>query len=327
MKKTILFFLIILFSISVYAVCDIEETINLNIINEYSITDKDYNVTLTNFQNESGELSVKIKINKETTDYLNQDDSHTFEDLSEITISSITKISASNVSSQICLSAGLKCIDCGTCSSTKECDDNNTCTIYECDGDPLRCKHKLILWCKDDDGCCHSICTKENDNDCGISGICINNSDCNDNNLTTKDICEGSPRSCTHITITNCTSNDSYCPLGCNFTMDTDCDECSINSDCNDNNSCTFDTCSNNPKKCYNNQTSGCSINNLCFSHGSIINNQFCDTDNTMKQQKKNKEPCTKNYNCLSYICRKNKCRNLPFTTILSAWFKSLFGK
>jgi hypothetical protein len=78
-----------------------------------------------------------------------------------------------------------------------------------------------------------SCCT-----DCGCppEGVCENNAcvaakkdqcgtdlDCNDNDLSTKDLCSGKPRTCQHNKITQCYAGDSYCPEGCGYDADNDC--------------------------------------------------------------------------------------------------------
>jgi len=52
---------------------------------------------------------------------------------------------------------------------------------------------------------------------------CTYDTECNDNNLSTKDICSGTPRKCSHTKITNCISKDNYCPSGCTYENDNDC--------------------------------------------------------------------------------------------------------
>jgi len=231
----------------------------------------------------------------------------------------------SNSSARICFDAGLSCADCGTCASSTECDDYNPCTIDECDGDPLMCKHKLILWCRDGDGCCpESRCTEDNDMDCQKAAAdCINYSDCSDNNASTQDLCEVGI--CTNNIITECASDDNYCPEGCDSDSDGDCDDCSSDSDCDDDYACTIDTCRGAPKKCSNEVISGCDFNSTCISPGTRKQGQFCH-DSMMKPLKPKKEFCVDDYECLSALCKKNKCKNLSFVTKIGNWFQRLFG-
>jgi len=246
---------------------------------------------------------------------MEESSTYTFTDLSTIIIQSISIGSGSvNDSAQICFTAGLSGLT-GTCSSNIDCDNNNSCTIDECDGDPLRCKHKLILWCRDDDGCCpESRCTEDNDNDCKLPEqlpINITNT--------------------TNITNTINTINTTYIINITDTTNTSDTiqtiplDECLNDTECTDNNSCTNDVCSD--KKCLNNAINGCEFNEKCFAIGTILENQFCSTDKTIKSLKPNKEPCDDHYECLTELCTKNKCSNPSFISKISNWFKILFRK
>jgi hypothetical protein len=53
---------------------------------------------------------------------------------------------------------------------------------------------------------------------------CTGNADCDDRNISTQDICSGVPRTCQNIPITGCTSGDGYCPEGCEYELDSDCE-------------------------------------------------------------------------------------------------------
>lgn len=331
MKREVMLVLtVLLFATCSYAACDITAAIDKGVSKSYTADGKDYAIKFSSLKNESGSLLVKFEVNDASTPELEKGDKHIFDDLSEITISEISKGSGSvNDSAQICFNAGLSGLK-GTCSSNDDCEDNNPCTIDYCDGDPLRCRHKLILWCRDDDGCCpESRCTAENDNDCGkpiLSG-CANNSDCDDKNALTIDICENATKKCNNTLITKCISNDTLCPANCTFTSDTDCDECSEDKDCSDDNACTTDTCSGTPKRCFNNATPGCNFNGICVPPGARTGDKFCTKDNIMESLRQKKEYCDNNYECLSNICNKNKCRNTPLIKRISGWFKGLFNR
>ncbi len=324
MKKAILSLILLIFATTTYAACDITDTINKTSPKNYTIDDKDYSITLSSLSNSSGEWLAKFKVNGVLTSELEETQKHTFNDLSEIKIVSI--VSSSEV--QICFTGGLTGFGQGTCSSNEDCNDNNPCTIDECDGDPLRCHRTLILWCKNDDGCCYeSKCTAENDNDCGKPLLieCINDSQCNDNNTLTVDICDNSTKRCSNTPITECISNDTLCPANCTFVSDTDCDECATNGDCDDDNACTIDTCSGIPTRCSNNATSGCDLNGVCVSIGTRTENQFCNKNNIMESLRSKKEYCDDDYECISNICKKNKCKNPFFLKKIFSWFSNLF--
>jgi len=82
---------------------------------------------------------------------------------------------------------------------------------------------------------------------------CNKDSDCDDSEVSTKDECNGSPRTCINTYIENCLNNDDYCPSGCIFNEDNDCpliDQCTSDIDCTDSNRFTADTCIGTPKNC-----------------------------------------------------------------------------
>lgn len=125
------------------------------------------------------------------------------------------------------------------CESDSGCDDLDPCTKDTCEGE---CKHEEINDCVDDDQCCPSGCTTE-DNDCGE---CVKDIDCIDNNECTKDECQD--HECVNTQITSCVHNDDCCPSGCVHSEDNDCPviDCESDSDCDDNNDCTTDKCVDN---------------------------------------------------------------------------------
>lgn len=53
---------------------------------------------------------------------------------------------------------------------------------------------------------------------------CSSNAECDDGDASTRDVCSGVPRTCQNIPITECTSGDNYCPEGCEYESDTDCE-------------------------------------------------------------------------------------------------------
>ncbi len=110
------------------------------------------------------------------------------------------------------------------CQTNEDCDDNNPCTIDECDGTPLACVHHFIPYCKNNDYCCPSKCNETTDNDC-VTDRCNLNSDCNDNNPCTNDLCNGTPKLCLNIAITECVGDDDCCPSDCIYNTDSDCEK------------------------------------------------------------------------------------------------------
>ena len=124
------------------------------------------------------------------------------------------------------------------CSATpKTCAQlNGVC----CNPNP--CLSGKILWASDCSECCANL------SDCFVPE-CIINSDCNDSDSCTKDICSGGL--CSNPQITTCENNDGCCPAGCNHTND---------NDCVDPNSCEskYGVC------CGPNQACGCISGELC---------------------------------------------------------------
>jgi hypothetical protein len=95
------------------------------------------------------------------------------------------------------------------CKNDTDCDDKNNCTINTC-GNTGKCTYTPWVICQNGDGCCPAGCKYDNDTDCQKEpepvtlDICKNNTDCNDNNACTKDLCEGNPKNCTHSLTEGC---------------------------------------------------------------------------------------------------------------------------
>ena len=306
-KEAILILTIIFLASATYAACDVTTTIDKTVSETHSVSGKDYIIKFVSLKNESGDISVKFSVNGMSTSDLEQGDDYSFDDVSKITIQSISIGSGSvNTSAQICFSAGLIGYGKGTCSTDKECDDKNPCTINECEGDPLRCHRTLILWCRDDDGCCQeSRCTPEKDNDCKAAGTPLNIS----GNITTNESINDS--------ITNQSSTEDTIIVA----------ECTVNKDCDDSNFCTADNCLGEPKICSYDKVDGCNFNGTCMLIGTRIETHFCHTDNTMQQLREKKEYCDNNYECLDNQCIENICKEDGFFKGMINWFKGLFGK
>ena len=333
MKKEVLLLVFILFATAVYADCDITDTFNKTSSKNYTIDDRDYKIKFSSLGNDSGDISVKFSINGVSTPDLSVGKKYILSDLSDITV--LTLSMGAVDTAEICFNGGLSGLT-GTCSSDKDCDNNNPCTIDECEGDPLRCHRLLILWCRDDDDCCPSRCDNEKDNDCELvvnetiaaETRCLNDSDCDDDNFITKDTCNITVRRCFHTPIVDCISGDDYCPVNCTFKSDPDCDECLDDEDCDDNHACTSDTCSGTPKKCLHNITViGCNFNGTCITVGTRTEDRFCTDENIMDFLKSRKKPCNNDYECLGEKCVKNKCKGQNFFKKIASWFMGLFGR
>ena len=98
-------------------------------------------------------------------------------------------------------------------NQTKDCDDNNTCTIDTCKGVPRTCVNEPVE-CKNGDGCCSSGCDNSNDNDCLPVPKCAKENEtieCDDKNVCTRDYCE---IECKHEVIGKCVDGDFCFKVG-----------------------------------------------------------------------------------------------------------------
>lgn len=124
------------------------------------------------------------------------------------------------------------------CLTAGDCSDFNASTNDFCSGLPRKCSYETITTCANDDGYCPKECNFGTDNDCTV-GECEVDADCNDEDASTKDTCEGIPKLCRNQAAKECISNDDYCPPTCNYRTDSDCAAASGNQEritvtCND---------------------------------------------------------------------------------------------
>lgn len=218
------------------------------------------------------------------------------------------------------------------CSADSDCNDSNALTIDSCQNPgtcSASCSNTPITTCTNNDGYCPSGCNLETDNDCSNcpSGklncnglcktpICSLNTDCNDNNIDTIDLCiepakcdaycehnsiscSGEKIKCNTICVTplcftdsNCNDNNSSTQDLCNNpgTCNASCSNtpclitCSDDLDCGDSNSLTIDACSN-PGTCSASCSNvpcavGCSTDAGC-DDGNSLTNDYCLNPNT----------------------------------------------
>lgn len=105
-----------------------------------------------------------------------------------------------------------------------ECKDDNECT-KPCIG----CNKKDTQFCSSEEKCIDCFMDlqcksgyKCKDSKC-IEYECGEDTDCTDNDVSTKDTC--TDYKCSHTAIIKCLDNDLYCPEGCNESNDNDCGE------------------------------------------------------------------------------------------------------
>jgi hypothetical protein len=125
------------------------------------------------------------------------------------------------------------------------CDDGDGCTQDTLIGESCEaeCKHELFEQCKDNDDCCPKGCNANDDSDChsacgnGVvedgetcdsaiaSGPSSCPASCNDGNVCTADVLEGSAcqAKCSYSQITACIGGDQCCPQDCTSVDDSDC--------------------------------------------------------------------------------------------------------
>ncbi len=179
------------------------------------------------------------------------------------------------------------------------------------------CGDRLCSEFEDNKICCTDCnCTLAGDicigNRCAkLEAECINNSDCNDSNPCTENICDKSsyPSQCVYKQITQCISNDTCCPSQCDTPQDSDCalvDKCKEDSECDDKNPCTQDKCQGSPKRCDFLKEEGCPLNDKCIETGTIFEGKYCKENWTV--QRGINSACENYYECNTGICKNGKC-------------------
>lgn len=215
------------------------------------------------------------------------------------------------------------------CYKDKDCNDGNPGTLDHCDGDtrhPGKCYYSENKDCQGGDDFCPVTCEPgyngENaDSDCSGSNECSYNTNCTA--LGKIGTCEGNgtdenPRVCKFKNITECISNDNFCPpINCDYTNDNDCIQPVM---CGDNICETIENCSSCKIDC------GCEIGTICSKNGECVEEtRVCDTIGDVqtlssggtfycselgwKILKAGNSVCQENYECQSKVCNENnKC-------------------
>jgi len=131
---------------------------------------------------------------------------------------------------------------------------------------------------------------------------CTNNSECNDNNPCTNDVC--SSGKCVNTNKINDTScgEGMVCQNGVCVEITPE-PECTNNSECNDNNPCTNDSCS-----------SGECVNTNKINGSSCGNNMVCQSGTcveiTPEPECTNNSQCNDNNPCTNDVCSSGECVN-----------------
>ncbi|MEK6677667.1 MAG: hypothetical protein AABZ47_18695 [Planctomycetota bacterium] len=244
---------------------------------------------------------------------------------------------------------GATCADRCTCVSDAECDDENVCTIDQCQD--TFCVHSPNalpcddgLFCTINDTCSQGVChgsptpcpdglfCNETLNGCALCGT---SADCPaDNNPCTDEVC-GPNGDCQSV-VNNAPCNDGlFCtrtdtciggtcvsfgnPCPENQTCDElndRCIQCSSNAECNDNNVCTIDACVSNQCE-YTNITVPCDDGLFCTLTDTCINGSCVGSGIRCPGQQCNETTnqcadCTVNAHCNdSNPCTTDSCNSL----------------
>lgn len=157
-------------------------------------------------------------------------------------------------------------------------------------------------------------------------GVCLADSDCEDNKACTLNTCDitQNPAQCISHPVTQCTPNDMCCPTGCTSVEDSDCkviNQCTSDAQCDDANACTTTACSGTPRKCVTlTSNAGCSLQTQCVDVGTVSVGTYCSSEGTFYSQKKLKESCTAPYECFSMLCTFGSCREKTTFELISRW-------
>lgn len=152
-----------------------------------------------------------------------------------------------------------------------------------------------------------------------IEHECLIHSDCDDNKVSTRDECSGSPRTCSNTEITECGPLEGYCPPGCIYSTDRDCqaiDECLSDVDCGDSNRLTKDTCGGTPKVCsYSLKTCEelgehlCEESETCLAKILPVSETgICCDESCVKTKSCEGVKCEEGYKCVNGECYQMTC-------------------
>jgi hypothetical protein len=92
-------------------------------------------------------------------------------------------------------------------------------------GDGKCVEGENYMICCEDCGCLPGFVCEKNQCVAAERDECRTDADCNDEDVSTEDSCTGRPKTCQNIAIIECLNDDGYCPQGCVFDSDNDCEE------------------------------------------------------------------------------------------------------
>jgi len=181
----------------------------------------------------------------------------------------------------------------------------NVSTNFTCGNNICELSEDSKICCKDCNCskgffCSLNKCLDESKTDCQT------NSDCNDKNKCTIDICSNITKICTNDPIKKCANDDLCCPFGCTKNTDNDCklNSCSSDQDCDDKNKCTSNKCVDGICKFEGQE---CEYNGQCNPIGIVMNNTYCFEKRWLPLKNIN-ITCKNDYECKFNICSDGKC-------------------
>ncbi len=236
---------------------------------------------------QSNPLQIDIKIGEEKKFDLDDDGFYDLKIKLKDIKQGIPELYIKKIHERIC-TENWNCEDWSSCSEqesqTRTCTDLNSCgTIKEKPTSTQSCTY--VENCVEDWDCenwsscvnesqvrvctdlnsCGTIENKSNEQqECENVDECLIDEDCNDGDFSTKEVCSGTPKKCSHSTMTECITGDNYCPTNCDYSTDEDCELTdSIKIECGEN------------IWCYHDKVVETNDYTLCFN----INNYWNDED------------------------------------------------
>lgn len=165
-----------------------------------------------------------------------------------------------------------KCNPPAECAVSLDCDDDNACTVDDCD-EAFQCLNVVDTAKTCDDGDLCTIVDK-----CTAAGLCAGTAKvCDDGNSCTADACDAATGDCPFGNV----PNGTLCSDGSNCSLDDGCiaGACTGSPlDCEDDNECTTDACNEAAGEC---------------GHASVADTTICD----------DADPCTTADQCTSGTC------------------------
>jgi hypothetical protein len=322
LKKGFLGLVLVLIAVQAYAVRD---TLNEGETKTYSVGGDDFQVTVTAIT-DTGTMYVKFNINGEATLSMRENDTYLISEI-QLRVNDIISNEAGDVTQDLVDFSLLdeycgddECNgdeDCGSCEDCG-CDNGFQCEVDECVED-LDCGDGYCGTNEDceEDECCggEEVDINADHDNCGGCDIqCDDDMRCIDGNCETycgNKICE--------VGETCSTCGDCACEPGYECVQE-NCieippDECSKDSDCDDERYCTEDICTGSPLKCSFNTVEGCESSDSCAPKGASGIKQdeevYCDgTEWSLK--KANEEGCNFDYECRTDSCVIGLCEEKP---------------